>query len=211
MAEILINLRNVSHIDPVKDRRGCWKRGMPVAVRDDGGSDPVPNGAEGWGVLETVPDFFRLKFPGVLTPRVRRYLDNWADLAVVETRYWITPQRIWLQIFSPAKRAIFGDDLLRHDLTNAMEALRASTPASGPTTVTVQGEPVNVTVAVVDIRRTLQRRRWRVKVESLPQVLQDKIQSAGELVIGAGGDVTWTQFRSHLLNEETGLTETDPL
>lgn len=36
MAEILIFIGNNTHADPVKDRRGCWKRGMPVIVYDDG-------------------------------------------------------------------------------------------------------------------------------------------------------------------------------
>lgn len=35
--EALIFLANNVHADPVKDRRGCWKRGMVVDVCEDGG------------------------------------------------------------------------------------------------------------------------------------------------------------------------------
>ncbi len=36
MAELLIKKTSVTHADPVKDLRGCYKRGMVVAVRPDG-------------------------------------------------------------------------------------------------------------------------------------------------------------------------------
>lgn len=36
MAEILFFSGNRTHPDPEKDRRGSWKRGMPVVVFDDG-------------------------------------------------------------------------------------------------------------------------------------------------------------------------------
>lgn len=36
MCEILVFLANNTHADPTKDRRGCYKRGMPVVAYDDG-------------------------------------------------------------------------------------------------------------------------------------------------------------------------------
>ena len=36
MCEILIFAKNNTHVDPEKDRRGCYKRGMPIVVFEDG-------------------------------------------------------------------------------------------------------------------------------------------------------------------------------
>lgn len=44
MAEILIKASNMTNSDPIKDRRGCYKRGMPVVVFEDGHT---------WGRLES--------------------------------------------------------------------------------------------------------------------------------------------------------------
>lgn len=42
--EALIFLANNTHTDPVKERRGCWKRGMVVTVQEDGWT---------WGRMES--------------------------------------------------------------------------------------------------------------------------------------------------------------
>lgn len=44
MCELLIHARNNTHADPKIDRRGCYKRGMPVVVYEDG---------HVWGRLES--------------------------------------------------------------------------------------------------------------------------------------------------------------
>jgi hypothetical protein len=36
MCEVLVFARNNTHIDPIKDRAGCYKLGMPVIVFEDG-------------------------------------------------------------------------------------------------------------------------------------------------------------------------------
>ena len=56
MAEILIKARDATHPDPEVDRRGCYKRGDPVVVREDG---------HVWGAKEGLPNFRVLKIPGV--------------------------------------------------------------------------------------------------------------------------------------------------
>lgn len=66
MAEILICARNVTHADPEKDRRGCWKRGYPVCVQPDGHQ---------WGTKETLPRFVVVKIPGVSVAQVERVID----------------------------------------------------------------------------------------------------------------------------------------
>ena len=36
MAELLIKITNATHLDPLEDRRGCYKRGYVIDVRPDG-------------------------------------------------------------------------------------------------------------------------------------------------------------------------------
>lgn len=66
MAEILIKAKDTTHPDPEKDRRGCYKRGMPVAI--------MPDGHE-WGKEERPPKFVVLKLPGVPVEKVRHYIE----------------------------------------------------------------------------------------------------------------------------------------
>jgi hypothetical protein len=56
MAELLIKATDAYHNDPVKDRRGCYKRGDPVVAFRDGWS---------WGRLETIPTFWRIRVAAV--------------------------------------------------------------------------------------------------------------------------------------------------
>lgn len=66
MAEILVMAINKTHSDPTKDRRGCYKQGMPVTVFADGHS---------WGREETLPTFVKIKIPGVSIETVKKYIE----------------------------------------------------------------------------------------------------------------------------------------
>jgi len=65
MAEILIKAIDATHPDPEKDRRGCYKIGMPVVVMPDGHK---------WGNAECLPTFVILKIPGVSVEKVASYI-----------------------------------------------------------------------------------------------------------------------------------------
>lgn len=81
MAELLIFTRNNTHPDPVKDRRGCYKRGHIVRVEADG---------FGWGACESKAawiaagrdvalwpgDFVIVKIPGVSVATVNALIDH---------------------------------------------------------------------------------------------------------------------------------------
>jgi hypothetical protein len=67
MAEILIKATNHVHPDPDKDRRGAYKRGMPVVVMEDGHT---------WGRLEGLPNFFLMKLPGVSVSKVLQFIES---------------------------------------------------------------------------------------------------------------------------------------
>lgn len=66
MCEILIFAGNNTHPNPEKDRRGCWKRGYPVVVKEDG---------HPWGVEERLPKFVVVKIPGVPAAKAAAFLE----------------------------------------------------------------------------------------------------------------------------------------
>jgi hypothetical protein len=67
MAEILIKAVSAVHADAEKDRRGCYKAGMPVVVMPDGHQ---------WGTGEAPPAFVVLKLPGVTVARVNQFIES---------------------------------------------------------------------------------------------------------------------------------------
>jgi hypothetical protein len=72
MAEFLIKAVNATHADPVKDQRGCYKRGDIVMVQE--------NGFE-WGALEVLPPaqggkFVIVRISDVTVPQVRTFVIN---------------------------------------------------------------------------------------------------------------------------------------
>lgn len=66
MAEILIKARNATNPDPEVDRQGCYKRGDPVVVREDG---------HVWGAKEGLPNFVVVKIPGVAAAKIEALLE----------------------------------------------------------------------------------------------------------------------------------------
>lgn len=67
MAELLIKAVSATNPDPIKDRRGCYKRGMPVVVMDDGHE---------WGKEERLPTFFVVKIPSISKELVKKYIES---------------------------------------------------------------------------------------------------------------------------------------
>jgi hypothetical protein len=70
MAEFLIKAQSMTHTDPTKDARGCYKRGDIVAVFPDGHT---------WGRLETLPKFVVVKVPGLNAERAAKYMAEQPD------------------------------------------------------------------------------------------------------------------------------------
>lgn len=64
-AEILVKAIDTTHADANEDRRGCYKRGMPVVIKPDGHE---------WGSAERLPKFVVLKIPGVSVATVTKYI-----------------------------------------------------------------------------------------------------------------------------------------
>ena len=54
MAELLVKCVDAHHSNPIKDQRGCYKRGYVVEIRPDGCI---------YGTLEGLPTFWHIKIP----------------------------------------------------------------------------------------------------------------------------------------------------
>ncbi len=75
MAELLIFTRNNTHPDPVKDRRGCYKRGHIVSVMEDGHLWGIRESKAAWIASGNSSgswpgDFVIVKIPGVAVATV---------------------------------------------------------------------------------------------------------------------------------------------
>lgn len=68
---------DATHSDPVKDVRGCYKRGDVVVV--------MPDGHE-WGNEERLPKFVVIKIPGLAIADVQHLCDPSRDAAGERTR-----------------------------------------------------------------------------------------------------------------------------
>src|SRR4030067_3396570 len=85
MAEILVKAVDTMNIDPNKDRRGCYKRGMPVVVMDDGHE---------WGKEERLPKFIIIKIPMVYKDKIMKYIEpelgmnNDGNIIIDRRRMW---------------------------------------------------------------------------------------------------------------------------
>jgi hypothetical protein len=78
MSELLIFARNNTQTDPETDRRGCYKRGMPVVVAEDGHTWGRDESKQVWIAEGRDPalwpgqgKFVLLKIPGVPSDKAR--------------------------------------------------------------------------------------------------------------------------------------------
>jgi hypothetical protein len=89
MCEIIVKAIDATHPDPVKDQRGCYKRGYPVAVYPDGTK---------WGKEERLPKFVIIKFPGVPVDNaiVQKYIQpELGDTPDINGIYPVVRRRLW--------------------------------------------------------------------------------------------------------------------
>jgi hypothetical protein len=97
-AEILVKAVDVTHPDSVKDRRGSYKRGMPVVVMPDGHQ---------WGTKEGPPLFVVIKIPGVPVAKIRKYIEpELSGRAVYRRRLWHIS---WADLPQGAKDKLLAD------------------------------------------------------------------------------------------------------
>jgi hypothetical protein len=81
MAEFLVKAADAAHADPVKDARGCYKRGDMVVVMPDG---------HPWGREEGLPKFVVVKIPGLDAGVARRFVES-----EIDANGEVTRRRLW--------------------------------------------------------------------------------------------------------------------
>lgn len=87
MAQILVKAVDATHADSEKDRRGCYKRGMPVVVMPD---------SHTWGLEERLPKFVVIKIPGVPVDKVKQYIEpQREDTPDERGQYRTYRRRLW--------------------------------------------------------------------------------------------------------------------
>lgn len=77
-------------------------------------------------------------------------------------------------------------------------------------------EPTGSSDPMLPNVRRVQRRRWTIRWNGLPQRAKNRLQNDGELIISAGGyegtsDYSWAQVKQFFRNTETGLDESEDL
>lgn len=122
MAEILIRAKDNTHPDPEKDLAGCYKRGYPVVVMEDGHS---------WGSMEGPPEFYILKIPGVSRDAVQHYINSWdfdVDYEIVASSDQGYRVRVFGQNVSASGKAALTKDQVETWLTNHGAIVRSFGP-----------------------------------------------------------------------------------
>lgn len=107
MAEILIKAVDATHSDLDKDRRGCYKRGMPVVVMPD---------SHEWGLEERLPKFIVIKIPTITVDKVQKYIEpECVDQADPESGNY--RRRLWHISWSDLPQAVKNKILAQGGLT----------------------------------------------------------------------------------------------
>ncbi len=84
MAEFLIKAIDANHLNPVKDKSGCYKRGDVVVVHPDGHE---------WGKSEGPPKFVIVKIPGMTVEEAQKYVKSEGDAPDPENPITLTRRK----------------------------------------------------------------------------------------------------------------------
>lgn len=101
MAEFLVKAIDATHKDPVKDVRGCYKRGDIVDVRPDGFE---------WGKEEAPPKFTIVKCPGMAVADVISYMQPHTQKTKTQDK-----KGNFIEETITLKRRQYSVDLDKHD------------------------------------------------------------------------------------------------
>jgi hypothetical protein len=77
MAQILFRLKNNTHPDPEKDRRGSYKKGYPVSIKPDGWYEGNPNWAQSAYADKT--KWVVVDCPEITVEECQAYVREWGD------------------------------------------------------------------------------------------------------------------------------------
>ena len=232
MCEIIVKAIDVTNPDPIKDRRGCYKRGYPVAVYPDGTK---------WGNEERLPKFVIIKLPGVPIEKVQKYIEAHREPRQ-ETQKWNKlewEERQGTGRYYPflSVPSVLGESseakIITINMVNWLEKVAKGDyspfyykggPGIDPPQIISIDEENNYQILGLivsvelqgDVMTTITRRLWKIRFADLPLATRNKLATKGELTIKTGTyagiyDYTWAQFKGYIRNLKTGLDETEEL
>jgi hypothetical protein len=225
MCEILVKAIDTTHDDPAKDRRGCYKRGYPVVIKEDG--------HPGWGKEEGPPKFFIMKFPGIAADKMRKYIEQHEEPRQ-ETLQWNKlewDERQQERRYFPFLSAPIVLRELSEQKTMSINIVRWFERDADedyfpfytkPKIISIENDNYQIRGTIVmvelqgDVMTTITRRLWKINLDALPKRSLDKLNDKGQLTIDADGktplaDQTWAEIRGLFNNQKTGLSETEEL
>lgn len=226
MCEIIVKAIDVTNPDPMKDQRGCYKRGYPVAVYPDGTR---------WGNEERLPKFVIIKLPGVPVdhPAVQKYVGEHREprQATRKLNKLEYEERLAAGQYHPFLSAptVVGETTEVRQVTVPMARWLKQVAAgkydpfyTQPTIIAINGDDYTLEGTIVtvelqgDIITTITRRLWKIRFADLPLAARNKLATQGALTIRVGAyagayDYTWAQVKGYFRNQQTNLDETEDL
>jgi len=153
MAELLIKASDTTNPNPVKDLRGCYKKGDVVVVKPDGWK---------WGKEELKKEkFYILRVP---------------NKAIEETQYLTQPDEITIGTRYVAEAPEIG---VRVDATDEASATKACQEQAAIAMARLQKYGLtptcNIATRTEEIKHTIARRKIKIDVESIEKDLQSGI------------------------------------
>ncbi len=225
MCEIICKAIDATHPDPVKDQRGCYKRGMPVAVYPDGTR---------WGNEEKLPKFFIIKLPGIPVEDAQKYVESHQEpqpqTMKLNKLVWERSQTMGIYYPFLSMPTVIGDTSKTETITvNMVQWLEQDAKGeyapfyTKPEILSIEGNDYRLRGTVVEVELSgevmvsLTRRLWKIDVDKLPTDKKNKLNTLGELVIKAKedyigeSDLEWEDMKKLFKNQKTAKEETKDL
>jgi len=210
MCELLIKAISNTNPDPVKDQRGCYKRGDIVDVQADGFT---------WGREEGLPRFYIVKIPGITVTQAKKYMaahigpttqtrriykqqwDKW-QLAGKYGEFTQLPTVIndvtedYEEIVPPGRWAQM-EDRSDYDPFFSKPKIEILPEINA---VKLTGQIRRITLAGL-IPTMLTRCLYRIRADDVPTAIKNQLRDTGTIT------VTWNQIKGYVRNKLTDLDE----
>lgn len=129
MVELLVRSKNNTHVDPVKDERGCWKKGDLVVAMPDGHT---------WGRMESKAQwiaegndgddwpggFVILKISGLTLAKAKTYIRSHLDDITGETLRRSLFRLVWSELPQGVKDTLIADAEYTATLSQVKQFIR---------------------------------------------------------------------------------------
>lgn len=153
MVELLIKSSNTTNSNPLKDLRGCYKKGDVVVVKPDGWK---------WGKEELNKEkFYILRVPDKTVEEIQLLVQP--DEITVGTRYMAEAPEIGVVVDAPDEASATKACQDIAEITMARLQKYGLTPT------------YNITTRTEEIRHTIARRKVKIDIETIEKDLQSGV------------------------------------